>query len=229
MARASTTLILSAWEPEIASLRSQLALPAGRFLNPVTRCLAVGIGAIDAAVGAARAIAQITPARVIFVGTAGCYPVSTLARVRAGAGAPPIGAVVLPEELTLCSTAALRGDGYLPASLVQRAPASAPLVGQLRRAAPVAMTVAAAATPLAITRTTALARRIARETGAAVENLEAFAVARAAAQTNVPMAAVLGIANHVGPKAHTEWRRNHLAASKAACAAVWSWLHDITA
>ena len=51
---------------------------------------------------------------MIFVGTAGSY-----ARP---AGALPIGAVALPEELVLCSTATLRGDGYLPAPMVQRVP-----------------------------------------------------------------------------------------------------------
>ena len=51
-----------------------------------------------------------------------------------------------------------------------------------------------------------------------------FAVARAAAHADTPMAAALGIANHVGPRAHAEWRRNHVAASKAACAVVWAWL-----
>ncbi|HSZ80968.1 MAG TPA: hypothetical protein VLA14_01740, partial [Polyangia bacterium] len=79
------------------------------------------------------------------------------------------------------------------------------------------------ACPLAITQATALARRIAT-TGAALENLEAFAVARAAAAARVPFAAVLGVSNVVGPRAHAEWRANHLAASRAACHVVWSYL-----
>ena len=216
MTSASTILILSAWEPEIASLRAQLARSAARAISRWTTCGAVGVGGIDAGIGAARAIAEVEPARVVFVGTAGCYA--------ARAGALSIGAVALPEELVLCSTAALRGDGYLPAPLVQRAPVSGALLADLRRASPEAVAGDAAATPLAITRTVGLARRIARGTGATVENLESFAVARAAAHADIPMAAVLGIANHVGPRAHAEWRRNHVAASKAACAVVWAWL-----
>ena len=44
-------------------------------LRDLTRArLAVGIGPVDAAVGATRAIAAHGPERVIFVGTAGAYP-----------------------------------------------------------------------------------------------------------------------------------------------------------
>jgi nucleoside phosphorylase len=219
VASASTILILSAWEPEIAPLRSQLARPAARAVARLTSCRAVGVGGIDAGIGAARAIAELEPGRIIFVGTAGSYATA--------AGALAIGAVALPEELVLCSTAALRGDGYLPAPLVQRAPTSGALLSDLRRAAPEAVAGGAAATPLAITRAVALARRIARGTGATVENLESFAVARAAAHADVPLAAVLGIANHVGPRAHAEWRRHHVAASRAACAVIWTWLRTL--
>ncbi len=219
MTGASTILILSAWEPEIAPLRAQLARPAARAISRLTTCRAVGVGGVDAGIGAARAIAETEPTQIVFVGTAGCYA--------ARAGALSIGAVALPEELVLCSTAALRGDGYLPGPLVQRTPTSGALLTDLRRAAPEAVAGGAAATLLAITRTVALARRIARGTGATVENLESFAVARAAAHADTPMAAVLGIANHVGPRAHAEWRRNHVVASKAACAVVWAWLSAV--
>jgi purine-nucleoside phosphorylase len=178
----------------------------------------VGVGAVDAAVGASLAIAQVAPAQVIFVGTAGRYPSAATAR------ALPIRSVALPDEVLLLSTAALRGDGYFPAPLVQRSAADLSLVEALRAASPRFAWRGAAATALAITRSAALARRISKASGADVENLEAFAVARAAARAGVPMAAVLGIANTVGPAAHTEWRRHHLAASRAACEVVWAWL-----
>ena len=72
------------------------------------------------------------------------------------------------------------------------------------------------ATPLAITKAAALARRLARATGAAVENLEAFGVARAAHRAGVPFGAVLGISNRVGPRAHEEWVRHQDRATRAA-------------
>ena len=217
MASSSTILILSAWEPEIAQLRAWLARPAARALARSVRCRPVGVGVVDAGIGAARAIADVAPDRVIFVGTAGSYVVT--------GGALPIGTVALPDEAVLCSTATLRAEGYLPAPMVQRAPVAADLLADLRRAAPEAAR-GNVATLLAITRTASLARRIARATGAVAENLEAFAVARAAARTDVPAAVVLGIANRVGPRAHSEWRRHHEAASKAACQVVWACLRD---
>ena len=154
---------------------------------------------------------------MIFVGTAGVYP-------GAAARALPIGAAAVAGELRLVSTATLRGDAYHPAPLVATAEATPALRASLARAGATRRApVATVACPLAITQTTALARRIAA-TGAALENLEAFAVARAAAAARLPFAAVLGVSNVVGPKAHAEWRANHLAASRAACHVVWSLL-----
>jgi nucleoside phosphorylase len=209
-------LILSAWEPEVASLRRTLARASAQAIARSTVCRPVGVGAIDAAIGAARAIAEIEPTQILFVGTAGGYP--------SARPTPAIGAVAIPATFLLASTATLRGDGYVPAPMVLRQPATPGLWDQLTRVAPQGAAFTIATSPLAITRTAALARRLARDTGAAVENLEVFAVARAAAAAALPMAAILGIANQVGPQAHVEWRQHHLAASKAACAIAWTWL-----
>jgi nucleoside phosphorylase len=207
------TLVLSAWEPEVAPLRRLLR--AGKPARGDVALAAVGVGTVDAAVGAATAIARARPRRVIFVGTAGVYP--SAARVHA------IGTAALARELRLVSTATLRGDAYHPAPLVATATTDAPLRAALARGDGDGVPTATVACPLAITQTAALARRIAA-TGAALETLEAFAVARAAAAAGLPFAAVLGVSNFVGPRAHAEWRANHLAASRAACHVVWSLL-----
>jgi nucleoside phosphorylase len=211
----AATLVLSAWEPEIAPLR-RLA----RAVDPARLALGtVGVGAVDAALGAAAAIAAARPTRVIFVGTAGAFP-----RGRATAA---IGAVAIAGEVSLASTAALRGDGYLPEPLVTRAPISAALAAALaasgrgRKQTP-DLPILGVACPIAVTRSATLGRQIARATGAALENLEAFAVARAAVAAGIEeVAAVLGIANRVGPRGHQEWRAHHDAASHAACRVVW--------
>jgi purine-nucleoside phosphorylase len=197
------TLVVSAWEPEIAPLRRLLGRvpPGAVVLRPV------GVGLVEAAVGAARALAEVRPKRVIFVGTAGAY--------LAGRSTPALGSVALASELILTSTAALRGDGYLPEIQPQHDDGAETLRAALREAVPGIATFKVAC-PLAITRTAALGQRIARATGAGLENLEAFAVARAARAAQVPFAAVLGIANRVGPAAHRQWRANHLTASRAA-------------
>jgi nucleoside phosphorylase len=213
----AATLVLAAWEPEIAPLR-RLA----QAVDPERLAMGtVGVGAIDAAIGAAAAIAAARPERVIFVGTAGAYP-----RGRATAA---IGTVAIARELCLASTATLRGDGYLPGPLATSAPTSPALGAALaaRARAKKPLPVLGVACPIAITRSATLGRHLAHATGAALENLEAFAVARAAAAVGVAaMTAVLGIANRVGPNGHREWRANHRAASRAACRVVWEFLRN---
>lgn len=203
-------LVVCAFEPEIAPLRRLTAGLTGLRLQPV------GIGAVDAAAGAARAIAAHRPRRVLFVGTAGVY---------ARAPIPvPIGAAVVPAAIHCVSTAALAGNGYLPAPMVIQAAASRKLAAALAGGAGAAVAeLPAVACPIAITRSSALARRIVSATGASLENLELFAVARAADAAGLEFAAVLGVANAVGPTAHQEWLANHRRASRAACDLVARW------
>jgi nucleoside phosphorylase len=199
------TLVVSAFEPEIAPLRRLLQGPRGIALEPV------GIGAVDAAVGATRAIARARPERVVFVGTAGIYGPKRDTRAA-------IGTAAVAGEIVCVSTAALKGEAYLPEATVLRAETSRRLRNALSAGVP--DSPRGVACPLAITRSAALGRRIAAATGATLENLEAFAVARAAAAAGIEFAAVLGVANRVGPDGHDEWRRHHRAASRAACALV---------
>jgi hypothetical protein len=100
---------------------------------------------------------------------------------------------------------------------------AAALAGEPDELAPSSAVVAC---PLAITRSAALARRIAIATGASLENLELFAVARAAAAAGAEFGAVLGVANRVGPAAHREWLANHRNASRAACALIARWIRQ---
>lgn len=198
------TLVVSAFEPEIAPLRRLTR--GGRNLEMAT----VGVGTVEAAVGTARAIAAARADRVIFVGTAGVYP--------RGRPTAAIGTVSVAGEIHLVSTAALRGDGYLPEPIVVRSDTSAALRTALSAGlrGPLQQSDAVAC-PLAITRSAKLGRQIVAATGATLENLEAFAVARAAAAAGIELAVVLGVANRVGPAGHREWRAHHRAASLAAC------------
>jgi nucleoside phosphorylase len=206
----SRTLVVSAWTPEIAPLRRMLRADARRWL-----AAPVGVGAIDAGVGAARAIARFRPARVVFVGTAGVYP---------RRGAARIGSVLVAGDLVAVATAALRGEAYVPGPQLVRARGSARMSAALLRGLPPPRRYATVACPTAITRSATLARRIASKTGATLENLEAFAVARAARAAGLEFAAVLAVSNRVGALAHREWRVNHAAASRAACALLAGYL-----
>ena len=207
------TLVLSAWEPEIAPLRPLVSRLGRGQLALAT----VGVGAVDAAVGAAQAIALARPKRVVFVGTAGVY--------WRGRATPPIGSAVIADRVCLVSTAVVRRDGYLPPPMVTEAATSPVLSAALGATTAQPVPTGLVACPLAITRTATLGRLIAQATGATLENLEAFAVIRAASKAGIEAtAAVLGVANRVGPRAHLEWKANHLAASRTACKIVWGML-----
>jgi nucleoside phosphorylase len=206
MTRPDRFLVVAAWEPELQSLRRALADRPSLRRRLVAR--PVGVGLVEAGIGTAHALNEERPAGLIFVGTAGVYP---------GVSAAP-GSAVVVRRLALLSSASLRGEGYFPAPLPVAAETSAALRRTLARAA--ALPSLDLACPLAITRSSVAARRAARQTGCALENLEAFAVARAAEGAGVPFAAVVGISNVVGPRAHLEWKAWAERASAAACAAV---------
>jgi purine-nucleoside phosphorylase len=227
-------LVVSAFAPELAPLdlhlrhlrRLRLAELRGssgkqREQNEEdARLVPVGIGLVEAAIGTARALTDEkgpAPDALIFVGTAGAY----------GRELAPGRALVVADELVLVSTAVVRRQAYLPDRVPTRVPASRRLsrsllaaARRITRADGVVVAEGAVANPLAITRDARLARALAEATAARAENLEVFAVARAARAWGVPFAAVLGIANRVGPAAHTEWRTHQAAASAMACSAV---------
>jgi purine-nucleoside phosphorylase len=210
--RSRPLLVLAAWPPELAKLRRRLA--GGRALDRRAELRTIGVGLVAAAVGAARAIAEVRPSAVVLVGTAGAYADAP--------GAPRVGNVAAVERALLVSAAAVTARGYFPAPARTELALDARLCAELRDATDARPAIVGC--PLAITSDAALARRIARGTGATLENLEAFAAAEAAANADVPFAAVLGVANVVGPAAHAQWRLNAKAAAAAACDVVWAWL-----
>jgi purine-nucleoside phosphorylase len=204
-------LILSAFGPELVPLRR--ALRHAGIPSSSVACVAAGIGAIDAGVGAARAIAARRPRLVLFIGTAGTYVPRA-----------PLGGVAIARRALLASTAVAQRDGYLPAPMVTQVRADTRLHRALLDAGAPAAVSADVATPLAITTRAALARRLAKLTGAAAENLEVFAVARAAQISDVPFGAVLGLSNVVGPRAHADWLRHQAHATQAASEVILAFL-----
>ena len=212
---ATRVLVVSAFAPELAPLVRWLESPAQRQLRRRVTWQPVGIGAVDAAAGAAAAIGRHRPSAIVFVGTAGSYGAT-----------PSLGAVAVARTLHLASGSAAAGGSYFPAPMLRRAVADPSLRQALLAAGGGAAVAGDVATPLGITRSRRLAARLAATTAATVENLEAFAVARAAAAATVPFGAVLGIANRVGPAAHDQWLQHQEAATAAACAVVAAWLED---
>lgn len=199
-------LIVSAWPPELAFLKS--ALPATPRPGAILK--SVGVGLVEAAIGASRLIAEHSPDAILFIGTAGVYPKF--------AAAFELGTAIIVDKIALLPEILPGRHAYLPAVLPKAAKSSAALVRALRKAT--ALPRADVACPLAITASAKAAVTAGKLSGCALENLEAFAVARAAAIAGIPFAAVLGIANNVGPAGHREWKRHATKAATAACQAV---------
>jgi futalosine hydrolase len=199
-------LVVAAFSPELAGLEELLG--GGLAADVLGRKLAaapVGIGLVAAASGASAAIARERPAALVLIGTCGAYPGSGLT----------IGDAVVARAAKLLEPAVVEGRAAFPGLM------SAPV------AADVAMAAALSAggaplvdvgTTLAVTTDDPLALLLSRH--AAVEHLEAFAVATACAARSVPFGVVLGVANIVGARGREQWRANHDAAGRVAASCV---------
>jgi nucleoside phosphorylase len=151
-----------------------------------------GVGAVPAAVETARLLALHRPERVLFVGTCGAYD------DRLG-----VGDLLSAVEAIATSVEEREGRAYRPEPERVRWPATWPLPFPGH----------AVAVPPAITRTEAGARALAQV--AAAEHLELTGVFAACHAAGAPVAALLGVANRVGPGAHAEWRAHHARVSAA--------------
>jgi nucleoside phosphorylase len=182
-----TTLVVGAYAPELEGLR-------GDFL-----VRELGIGLVEASAGAERALAETRPDLVILVGTAGALP------------GPPLG----PPQVVVARSArlVLREVEYAPGPMVQIADADVELAARL--AARLAVPLVDAASPLGVTSSDGEAARLA-EAGAEIEQLECFALYRAAARRRIPAVAIFAIANRVGSSAAAEWKANRARAEAAA-------------
>ncbi|HEY5283239.1 MAG TPA: hypothetical protein VIM14_10655 [Polyangia bacterium] len=206
-------LVLAAWPPELAHLKASLpALPA-RVRRRITLAC-VGVGMVEAGIATTQLLAKHRPDFVLLVGTAGVYP-----------GQPAelgLETAVVAERLRLLPRILSDDHAYLPAIVPTEARSSPGLVRTLRRAGH--LPAVDVACPLGITATKRAATSAKKMSGCVLENLEAFAVARAAAKAKIPFAAILGIANCVGPEGHRQWQRHAKAAAKSACQAVIAFL-----
>lgn len=208
-------LVVSAFGPELVAFKpnseGRVGDGAARY---EMRALALGVGPVDAAVGAARAITRLEPSFVVFSGTCGVYP----------GAAPRVGEVVVASALHFGDGACALGLAAMPEIVRQRLEPAAPWVAPFERAG---ARPADLLTLAAITIDAELAAVLARQS--ACEHLEAFAVASACEAAGVPWACVLGVANVVGPGARVEWRSNHHEASRLAAAVVLRGLAELDA
>jgi nucleoside phosphorylase len=208
-------LVLAAWPPELAYLDASLPELPTRVQQRIVLA-SVGVGMVEAGIATTQLLARNQPDFVLLVGTAGVYPGQTLALDQAA----------IAQRVRLLPQILPGKHAYLPAIVPTEVRSSPTLVRALRKAAH--LPCADVACPLGITATKRAAIAGSKLSGCALENLEAFAVARAAAVAKIPFAAVLGIANHVGPNGHREWKQHAKAAAESACRAVIAGLRSLT-
>ena len=177
-------LLLAAFPPELAGL--------DRHPPDGWRVACTGVGTLAAAVATGRLLSELTPRRVLFVGTCGAYD----ERLQ-------VGDCLSAAEAIALSLDVVEGRAYRAEVEVVRWPATAP----------VALPAHAVAVTPGITRTREGAQRLAAF--AAAEHLELTGVFAACLAAGIPCGAALAVANRVGPEAHAEWLANHARVSLA--------------
>lgn len=186
-----TSLLLAAFPPELADLPDRP--PAG------WRLATTGVGAVAAAAETARLLAVDRPERALFVGTCGAYD-----------GRLAVGDLVTASAAVAASQDELRGHAQRPQLERTRWEATwDPGLGLPAHAVAVTPAITTSADGAALLAAVA-----------AVEHLELTGVFAACHAAGVPVAAVLGVANRVGPGASAEWRTNHQRVSRAVIAAI---------
>ena len=200
----STLLILGAFGPEIEALRSKSS--EGRDIS--LSVAETGIGLVQASIRTTKLILELRAGgkepHILFVGSVGTNDTSI-----------PLGAFANISSVTLADVALARGEGFLPAPVVQEF-SSDEVMGECIVSALVGAPHASgrAYTSLSITAHDVLAQLLAQHTRAKFENLELFGVAQACSELGVPWNALCPVTNFIGANGHEEWKARHTAASE---------------
>lgn len=174
-----------------------LAQELGGFTpRPDVDVIAVGVGPVEAAIGAARAFAAKPYAFAVNAGIAGGF------RGRAHVGE----AIVVDEECFADIGLEGGGDLHLPggALLAERCASDAELLAPYR-AGIAGATLGRGLTSATITTTDARAHLLTERFAATVESMEGFAVLRAAERAGIRAIEVRGVSNLVGDRAQSQW------------------------
>jgi futalosine hydrolase len=216
-ARGADLLILAAHAPELVGLRGALGPSLnGAIADVRVVCATVGVGLPAAGAGTMRHVRDSRPRAVVLLGSCGLYP----RRSEFRALAP-----LVPQGVRLVDPSVLADKAAFPAPMQLLIEADATLSRSLAESDPSSLR-GEVATTLSITTDDALARSIGRKSGAAGENLEAFAVALACATRDVPFACVLVATNEVGSSGREQWRKYQRKAAERGGRLIVEWLEQ---
>jgi len=218
-------LVVAAWDPELQHFREHLAArraasqrSVGDHSEVELQTAAVGVGLVEASLGAMRAFYAFQPSHALFIGTCGVF------RVPDGSSTLEWGDAIAPRRVHLVDVDAVCNKSAFPGPMPREALFDEELRDQCVRAGAKA---ASAANPLTITTDDARANALARASGCEVEHLEVFAFARACAVCDIRGAAILGIANDVGASGRSQWATHHLEASARAADVALAVVHEL--
>lgn len=153
-----------------------------------------GVGLIDAAILTVESIAVAEPDEIVYLGTCGAYPGSGL----------NVGAIVAGESVVLGSGDTVDGSMRIPKLLPSGLTFDPELTHRLIEGL-ASVVKARVVCTLGVSETAGLASALGGL--GEVENLEAFSILRAAGA--IPVAAILGVTNHVGEDGGKEWGANY--------------------
>jgi futalosine hydrolase len=170
---------------------------------PAVDALAVGAGPAAAAAGTAAALARDAYDLVLSAGIGGGF-----------AGVAPVGSTVLATRIVAADLGAQTAEGFVPieelgfgTSAFEADPDRLARLGDALRVAGIALVGGPALTVSTVTGSAARAAELVRRhPGAAVEGMEGFGVATAAAAFGVPVLELRTISNAVGPRDRASWR-----------------------
>lgn len=209
-------LVVAAAAPDLVGLRAHLGETLeGNVRGLVIRSKVVGFGPGVAGATTARGVAALSPRALVLLGTCGVYP---------GLSQYQPHDVLVASRVVALDHAVIQGGAEWPTPMSTTFEASAPMVAALStnrhrtHAAPVA-------SPLALTRSDALASRVTQITGAHAENTDALGVAGAASGASVPFVCVLGVSNIVGSTGRSDWQQFQREAVTQAASAIIAWIH----
>ncbi|MFI0981144.1 futalosine hydrolase [Streptomyces sp. NPDC021093] len=187
------------------------AVPAER--DAVTRAFGGNLRGYDViSGGVGPAAAAASTARALATAAAASAPYDLVISAGIGGGfadVAPVGSVVVADAIVAADLGAETAEGYVPVTglgfgTVEHLPPAA-LVRTAARA-----TGAAAGTVLTVSTVTGTAARAAelrvRHPYAAVEAMEGFGVAEAAALFGLPVLEIRAVSNAVGPRDRDAWR-----------------------
>lgn len=216
-AKPTDLLVVAAHAPDLRGLRRYLGEDlAGTIRGLHVRCKTVGVGLPASGAGTARRLMQLSPRAVVLVGTCGVYP---------GLDGWQPCHVAVADGFRLLDHGALGGSAAFSEPMLTELPAHSLLTAGLGAAGKRNHRVQMAS-PLAYTVDETRALSVPGQLGCWVENLEAFAVAHASHQAELPVSAVLGVSHVVAAHARQDWAQFQRDASAAAAEVLVTWIHN---